>query len=105
MSGLDDQLSGLTNERTTMAWQRTALAFVAAGALVARQSHSAPIALPVLAGVVVVAGWMLVAAGRRYSHRGGALRAGDPVVAVHHVATTAVAATALAVASLAIVAT
>lgn len=59
---------GLQNERTTLAWRRTALAGLVAGALVAR--HLGGVAgLAVLLGVAAGTGAVDLHAHRRYRHR------------------------------------
>jgi uncharacterized membrane protein YidH (DUF202 family) len=51
---------GAAQERTTLAWVRTALSLVALAALVARQSGSVPVAVLVLGFAVLAAGWLIV---------------------------------------------
>jgi uncharacterized membrane protein YidH (DUF202 family) len=96
---------GLPNERTTMAWQRTALSFVAAGALIARQSGSLVAAAAILGGVALVAGWTIAESDGRHHGRGLALESGGPVTVLHHVAAAAATATILALTALVIVLT
>lgn len=107
MSDLDDAPppwdDGLQNERTTLAWVRTALALLGTGALVARQAGDATVAVALLGLAVVTAVVMILESERRHHWRGYALRAGDPVLAMHHLLATAALATAIAVAGLAIV--
>lgn len=96
---------GLPNERTTLAWQRTALSFIAAGALIARQSGSVVVAAVLFSGVASVAGWTLAASDDRHVARGQALESGDPVVVLRHVTAAAATSTVLAVAALLIILT
>lgn len=96
---------GLQNERTTLAWQRTALSLAGVGAFVAKQSGSMGIAAALLAVVALVVGWMVTRADQLHRTRHGALRDGDPVVALHHVTAVAVLTTALAASSFLIVVT
>lgn len=91
---------GTQNERTTMAWTRTALAMTGCGVLVAKQTGTAWAALTILVTTATVTGLLIDSAERRYRARGQALRGGDPVVAVRHVllaatVTMALGATAL----------
>ena len=86
---------GTQNERTTMAWTRTALAVGGCGVLVARQTHAGWAALVVLIATAAAAGAMIYSAERRYHERGQALRSGDPIVAVPPVLLAATVATAL----------
>ena len=95
---------GTQSERTTLAWVRSALSLVGVGALLAKQSDSVVLAVPVLVTVAAVAVWMIARAERRHHDRGGVLEHGDPVVAFHQVAATTVAVTAMAAGSLLLVA-
>lgn len=95
---------GLQNERTTLAWVRTALALLATGALAAKQAGGATVGLALLVLTVVVAVVMILESERRHRWRGHALRAGDPVLAMHHLLITAVVTAALSGAGLVIVA-
>lgn len=94
---------GLQNERTTMAWVRTALALLGTGALVARQTGTTELAVSLLVVSVVAAVVIILESERRHHWRGHALLAGDPVVALHHVLATAAVTTLLAVVGLALV--
>lgn len=94
---------GLQNERTTMAWVRTTLAFVAVGVLVARQAGTALIAVVVATAVFVAAGSMLWVAERAHVARHGAVDIGAPVAAPTRVAAAALSVTAVACCALAIV--
>lgn len=73
---------GLQHERTALAWERTAIATVVAGVLVARYAAQAlhvAVALVGLAQVAVGAG-LIVWAGRHYDDLHGPLRAGQSPV-------------------------
>ena len=95
---------GLQNERTTLAWVRTALSLLATGALVAKQAGETVAAIALLALTVVAAVVMILESERRHQWRGHALLAGDPVVAMHHLLVTAAIATGLSAAGVVIVA-
>lgn len=95
---------GLQNERTTLAWVRTALGMLGTGALIARQAGGTEVAIALLVVTVVAAVVMILESERRHHWRGHALLAGDPVVATHHLLATAAIATALAVVGLALIA-
>lgn len=71
---------GLQNERTTLAWSRTALSVVALGAVTAKQSGR--IGGVLLVGVLVVAGVMVAHADRRHRRRNKRLRSGAAVGAL-----------------------
>lgn len=86
-----------------MAWLRTAMALVAVGVLVARQSGSVAAGAVILVAVVLVAGSMLAEAEHRHHVRRPGRGAGDVAGVLRHVAATATAATALAVCSAVIV--
>jgi uncharacterized membrane protein YidH (DUF202 family) len=86
---------GTQNERTTMAWTRTALAIAGCGVLVAKQTGSGWWALAVLAATAAVTGSLLYSSERRYHARGQALLSGDAVVAVRHVLLAATVAAGL----------
>jgi putative membrane protein len=87
---------GLQNERTTLAWSRTALSMVAVGLLVARQSMSVVVGGVLLIVVLLVAVAMVVGADRRHHRRTERLHAGAAVGALAEV--VAVAGTALGLA-------
>src|SRR3546814_20569579 len=68
---------GLQNERTTLAWVRTALSFVAAGTLAGKQTGAGvTFAALVMASLPAAAG-MVVTAERRSAHRYARLAAGQ----------------------------
>lgn len=70
---------GLQLERTSLAWTRSALAMLAAGALVVRllATRDQPaVALSCAAVLVVMAAAVLLLAARRYRHADAALREG-----------------------------
>ena len=73
---------GLQHERNALAWERTAIATMVAGVLLAR--YTAESLHPSVAAVglaqVVVGGAVLVWAGRRYEDLHGPLRAGQSPV-------------------------
>jgi uncharacterized membrane protein YidH (DUF202 family) len=95
-AGADAVWSGGTqNERTTMAWTRTALAVAGCGVLVARQTGTGWAALAVLVVTATATGLLISSAERRYHARGQALLSGDPVVAVRHVLLAAAVSAAL----------
>jgi uncharacterized membrane protein YidH (DUF202 family) len=94
---------GLQNERTTLAWVRTALALLATGALVARQTGEIVASIALLVLTVVTSVVMILESERRHHSRGHALLAGDPVVAMHHLLVTAAIATGLSAAGVVIV--
>lgn len=107
MSGADPlgpSDDGLQNERTTLAWVRTALAVLGCGALLAKQTSSIWAAAAVLAYASGAAGVMIYRSEHRHHVRDRALRAGDPVIALHHVLATAIAACILSVGGLVLVA-
>ena len=64
---------GLQNERTALAWQRTALSLVAASAILARLTWaSADIATTVLLGVAAALSlWVFLESRWRYAHSAG----------------------------------
>ena len=87
---------GLQHERTALAWERTAIASMVAGVLVARyasQSLHFAFAFVGLAQVVVGAG-LLVWSARHYEDRHGPLRAGESPI--HPTATRIVGLTVIA---------
>ncbi len=65
---------GLANERTALAWQRTALSLVAGAAVVARLAWDplGYVVLPVLALAGVLGVWVFVESAGRYRHDVGA---------------------------------
>jgi putative membrane protein len=95
---------GLQNERTTLAWVRTALSLLGTGALVAKQTGETVTAVALLVLTVVAAVVMILESERRHHWRGHALVAGDPVVAMHHLLVMAAIATGLSVVGVVIVA-
>lgn len=102
---------GLQHERTALAWERTAVATMVAGALLARWAAEDAAPLFGLLGIVQVAfgGGLLAWTGRHYEDLHGPLRAGDspvhPVaVRVVGVATTVSIGVALAFATVVILA-
>jgi uncharacterized membrane protein YidH (DUF202 family) len=73
--------SGLQNERTGLAWQRTMLAGLTCGLLVARLLAGISVVVALLIGLAAllttaVLGWMAISRFRSNSH---ALHAGEPV--------------------------
>jgi uncharacterized membrane protein YidH (DUF202 family) len=91
---------GLQNERTTLAWSRTAMSMVAVAALTAKQSRSPVFAGIVLLAVLLAATAIVMHADRRHHVRTEQLRSGTSVSALAEVATTTVIAVALAACSL-----
>ena len=64
---------GLSNERTALAWQRTALATTAGAAIMARLTFGelgVP-ALITLGAALALSGWILVESRARYHHHTG----------------------------------
>ncbi|SNR95747.1 DUF202 domain-containing protein [Blastococcus mobilis] len=63
--------TGLSNERTALAWRRTALAAVAGAAIVARLTFGrlGVVSVVGLASAVAFAGWILVESSGRYRHQ------------------------------------
>lgn len=73
---------GLQQERTALAWDRTALAMIASGFIYARAvgpPYLRPAQAPVVVALVIGAG-MLVLGARRYADLHATLRADRPVV-------------------------
>jgi uncharacterized membrane protein YidH (DUF202 family) len=73
---------GLQHERTALAWERTAIALMLAGILLARfTAKDGHIALSAIGlGLTVFGGAVLVWAGAHYEALHGPLRDGDPIV-------------------------
>ena len=71
---------GLPNERTALAWQRTALSLAAAAAIVARLTWSelGPLAGVLLLGALGLSGWVFVESRGRYRHDAGTKRRPRP---------------------------
>lgn len=65
--------SGVSNERTALAWQRTALALLAASAIVARLTLArlGVVAVVSLLVVLPLALWVMVESRGRYAHAAG----------------------------------
>jgi uncharacterized membrane protein YidH (DUF202 family) len=72
---------GLQNERTALAWTRTGLALLATGLIMVRvMGSTAPVLATALAVTsVVLAGWTLTAATRRYRRAGRRLASAAPL--------------------------
>jgi uncharacterized membrane protein YidH (DUF202 family) len=70
---------GLQHERTAMAWERTAISTMVAGALLARYAATDAHAVFATLGIIQVAfgGALLMWAGRHYEDLHGPLRAGQ----------------------------
>ncbi|QIX25523.1 DUF202 domain-containing protein [Nocardioides sp. JQ2195] len=96
---------GLSNERTALAWQRTALSLAAACAIMARLTWSTlgPVAIVLLSTALVLSAWVFLASWLRYSHDAGTRRRPGPrggraplalAVATALIATTELAAVA-----------
>ena len=73
---------GLQQERTALAWERTAISMMVAGILLARftATDGHPSLSVVGLGVTVFGGILLVWAGVHYEALHGPLRDGDPIV-------------------------
>ncbi len=67
---------GISNERTALAWQRTALSLVAGSAIIARLGvEDAGLVIVVLLAVAAALGlWVFVESSARYRHSHGARR-------------------------------
>lgn len=67
---------GVPNERTALAWQRTALSLVATAAVMARLTWSAlgAATLVPLAAALLLSVWVLVESSGRYAHDAGTRR-------------------------------
>jgi uncharacterized membrane protein YidH (DUF202 family) len=61
---------GAANERTALAWQRSALALIAGAAALARLTWSelGPVALVVLGVALALSAWVFVESRLRYAH-------------------------------------
>lgn len=94
---------GLQNERTALAWNRTALSIVGLGALLAKQTDSIPRAITILAMTAVMAGAVLVRADRRQVQRRHAQVAGGHILAFRQIVATTIAAGVLSLVGLALV--
>ncbi len=73
---------GLQHERTALAWERTAISGVVAGAVLVRAANAEGLAVFVLVGMlqIAAAGSVLLWASVRYEELHGVLRRGDSVV-------------------------
>ena len=78
----EGDLDGLQHERTALAWERTAIALMVAGILLARftAKDGHPALSTIGLGVTVFGGAVLVWAGAHYEALHGPLRDDDPVV-------------------------
>ena len=74
--------AGLQHERTALAWERTAVATMVAGTILARYAITSDLFFIAFLGVVQVAygGLMMAWTGIHYDELHGPLRGGDPVV-------------------------
>jgi uncharacterized membrane protein YidH (DUF202 family) len=65
--------AGISNERTALAWQRTALSLVAGSAIIARLTWSSLglVALVPLSAALLLSLWVFVEGSGRYSHDAG----------------------------------
>lgn len=68
--------AGVYNERTSLAWQRTALALVAGSAIVARLTldRLGPVAVASLVLVLPLALWVMLESRGRYTRHAGVAR-------------------------------
>src|SRR3546814_16597259 len=80
---------GLQNERTTLAWVRTALSFVAAGTLAGKQTGAGVTFAALVMASLAAAAVMVVNAERRSAPRSYRLAAGPPIVSLPPVAVPA----------------
>lgn len=96
---------GLQNERTTLAWVRSALSFVAVGTLVAKQAGGAATFGVLMVLTLLTATLMAATAEQRHRRREGALRAAGAVAAPVPVLGTVVATLAVAAVGLVAVTT
>ena len=73
---------GLQHERTALAWERTSIAIMVAGVVLARFAAKDGAAVVAIAGIlqVLVGGAVLTWSGRHYEDLHGALHRGDCVV-------------------------
>ncbi|HQR25415.1 MAG TPA: DUF202 domain-containing protein [Nocardioides sp.] len=95
---------GLQAERTTMAWQRTALGLGGVSALLLHRAAGNPLAaLPGIAGMLVALG-LLVVVERRYDRTVRRVAAGEVPAGPVLIRTVAAASVALALAALTLVA-
>lgn len=74
--------AGLQHERTALAWERTAIAVIVAGLLLARAAAVEEQWVVAAVGLVVTAfgGTVMIWAGAHYEMRHGLLRRGEDVV-------------------------
>jgi len=93
---------GLQTERTSIAWQRTALTLTAFSALVLHAANSQRLGQVPGAMGIVVALWLLLAAERRYSVSVRRVRDGLSPVAPRMILALTVAVMALAVSASAV---
>lgn len=98
-------VDGLQNERTAMAWSRTALSLLGTGAVLAKQSRSVTVAVAVLVAVGAVATWILVHSSRQHRDRAGWTVASSSLVDGAEIVGATVAAVALAATGLAVLLT
>jgi uncharacterized membrane protein YidH (DUF202 family) len=68
-----DGAPGVSNERTALAWQRTALSLLAGAAIMARLTWSdlGALAAILLGGAVALSGWVFWESRGRYAHHAG----------------------------------
>lgn len=88
---------GLQTERTSIAWQRTALTLTAFSALVLHAANSQRLGQAPGAVGIVIALWLLLAAERRYRVSARRVREGVSPVAPRMILALTVAVVALAV--------
>jgi len=64
---------GIANERTALAWQRTALSLVAGAAIIARLAvdQTGPVVLVPLVAAALLGLWIFVESHARYRHSAG----------------------------------
>ncbi len=77
--------AGLQHERTALAWERTAISGVVAGAVLVRAANAEGLSVFVLVGLlqIAIAGGVLLWASLHYEELHGVLRRGDSVVHPH----------------------